>query len=220
MKRRFLLATLLCSAGASTASAADGFPYGSSLIFTAYRSGQMIGHHALRFREDGGKHLVSTSVDFDVRILGITLYRFNYRSHEIWSGDTFQSVEAETNDDGKKYSVHAQHSDAGLAVDIGAPPPALDQKVFPAGTLPSTHWNREQVRQSALLNTQSGKLSRIQVVPLGRETIKTATGTLEATRYDYTGDVVMSQWFDDRDRWVKSTFQASDNSTIEYVLQE
>jgi len=220
VKRRVFLSTLLGSAAASAAKASDGFPYGSSLVFKAYRSGDMIGHHALRFREDGGQRFVATSVDFDVRILGITVYRFNYRSHEIWSGNAFQSVDAETNDDGTNSIVRAQSGDAGVAVDFGSPPAALNHKTVPAGTLPTTHWNREQVRQSALLNTQSGKLARVQVVSPGRETIKTETGTLAATRYDYTGDLTMSQWFDDRDRWVKSTFQVSEDSTIDYVLQE
>ncbi len=50
--------------------------------------------------------------------------------------------------------------------------------------------------------------------------IRTVTGSLAATRYDYTRDLQMSQWFDDRDRWVKSTFNAPDGSVIEYTLQE
>jgi hypothetical protein len=56
---------------------------------------------------------------------------------------------------------------------------------------------------------------------MGREPVKTATGaTIEATRYHYTGDIRMDQWFDDRGRWVKGMFAAPDGSTIDYVLQE
>ena len=60
----------------------------------------------------------------------------------------------------------------------------------------------------------------MKVTVLGRETIKTASSALQATRYRYEGDVKMDQWFDDRGRWVKMAFAGSDGSAIEYVLQE
>lgn len=53
-----------------------------------------------------------------------------------------------------------------------------------------------------------------------REKVKTATSWIDANRYRYSGDVTKDQWFDDRSRWVKTTFKASDRSTIEYILQE
>lgn len=234
MRRRFFLAALLSPVGASAASASDGFPYGNSLVFAAYRGGEKIGHHSLRFRRESGQVFVSTSIDLAVRVLGLTVYRFNYRSHEVWIGNAFQSIEAETNDDGKKYTVTARRTGQGLVVDHSGPNTRVAtasnhqdlqetvpaHRILPVDTLPSTHWNIEQVKQAGFLNAELGKIDHVQVANLGRQTIKTATGSLEATRYDYTGDIIMSQWFDDRARWVKATFQPSDNSTIEYILQE
>ena len=59
----------------------------------------------------------------------------------------------------------------------------------------------------------------------GRQLAYAALSALTAlpaagTRFRYTGDVTKDQWFDDRGRWVKTTFKASDGSTIEYVLEE
>jgi hypothetical protein len=72
-----------------------------------------------------------------------------------------------------------------------------------------------------LLNTQYGTPSHTKITPMGRETIKTVSGaTVQATRYRYTGDLRMDQWFDDRGRWVRASFPAFDGSTIEYILQE
>jgi len=86
--------------------------------------------------------------------------------------------------------------------------------------MPTSQWNFRQVQQTALLNTQLGTVAQIQVTPAGRETVRTPGGSISATRYRYTGDLRMDQWFDDRGRWVKGTFSAFDGSTIEYILQE
>ena len=46
---RFILFMLLLATGPTAASAAEDFPYGSSLSFAAVRNGQTIGHHILTF---------------------------------------------------------------------------------------------------------------------------------------------------------------------------
>lgn len=233
MKRRLFLATML-SAGTGHAASAAEFPYGRSHIFAVYRKGDLIGHHSLRFRQEDGKQHASTSLDLSVKALGVTLYRYNYRCYETWDGLSFLHLESETNDNGTKYAVKAHRSPEAMIVDRLDPLPAVAspagqdglqrtptvRDTLPSAILPTTHWNREQVEQSALLNTQYGTLSKIKVTNAGREPVKTVTGTLSSTRYDYTGELRFSQWFDDRNRWVKATFAAPDGSMIDYVLQE
>jgi len=231
MRRRLFLGALLTAAGTAAPRVAEAFPYGDSHVFAGRRNGEMIGHHALRFREDGGRRHVATSIDFNVHLLGMAVYKFSHRCHETWTGELFQTLTSETEDNGKRYTVKASRTGAGVAVERTGEPPFIKtaggdealagpRALLPADTLPSTHWNIAQVRQAALLHTEYGKLYRISVGSRGRETIRTATGTLGATRYDYSGELQMSQWFDDRSRWVKSTFRAHDGSLIEYILQE
>ena len=126
--------------------------------------------------------------------------------------------------------MRARQEGTGLVVERETPGAVVNdqglqrggpiRETLPSGILPSTHWNMKQTRQSQLLNSQKGTLERIEVVRVGRETVKTVAGTVDATRYSYSGGIRMDQWFDDRGRWVKSLFVASDGSTIEYLLQE
>lgn len=232
-RRCFLLGALLSAGRPALATAAQPFPYAENHVFAAWRNGQLIGHHAMRFRHEGDRHYVATSLDLAVRVLGVIAFRYNHRCHEIWNGERFESLTAETLDDGKLYLVRATDTGAGVNVEhegpsapvpIDQPPPqrpyALRQ-TMPAGTLPTTHWNIAQTRQRALFNTQLGTLAHVDVEQRGRETVKTVTGTIAATRYEYTRDLRMTQWFDDRGRWVKAVFVApQDNSEIEYILQE
>ena len=232
IRRSFLLAT---GATLVTGTArADTFPYGASLGFVAHRNGQRIGTHLLTFQRDGDRHVVTTQIDFAVRMVGLVVYRYRHRATEIWSGDQFEAITSESDDNGEKYAVKSKREGANLIVQRREPPSffktsggdeALEQQrwirdVHPGHLLPSTHWNIAQTRQPALLNTQTGKIVHTGIREVGRETVRTGSAAPAATHFAYSGDITMDQWFDDQGRWVKSIFKATtDGSTIEYTLQ-
>ena len=232
--RRLVLASILVVAGAATTAAADDFPYGNTHAFTVYRNGQPIGSHTLAFQGNGQQRAVATSIDFAVKALGLTVYRYSHRGNEVWNGSTLKSIDTKTDDNGKQFTLRARHDGNRLAVERKGADMAFGTSVndqglqrnstvveaLPPTVLPSTHWNLNQVKQSLLLNTQYGTPSKVQITNLGRQTIKTSSRSIEATHYRYAGDITMDQWFDDRGRWVKAAFKAFDGSEIEYILQE
>jgi hypothetical protein len=235
MRRQLAAALLVGVLGSATVSAANDFPYGQTLAFTAYRNGQEIGRHTLSFQRDGANLVVTVAINFAVKAMGVIAYRYIHADREVWKGDTLQALDSQTDDNGKKYTVQVKQGAKGLTVERQAPaepanastidqglqPPVIEREVLPADILPTSHWNIAQVKRSVLLNTQYGTKANVQVTAMGREPVKTASGaTIEATRYHYTGDIRMDQWFDDRGRWVKGMFPAPDGSTIDYVLQE
>ena len=170
-RRCFLLGALLGAGRPVLATAAQPFPYGDSHVFAAWRNDQLVGHHALRFRHDGERISVSSSLDLSVRMLGLTVYKYNHRCREVWNGDRFERLAAETLDDGKLYLVRANDTGGGVAVEHEGPvsasaaPEGQPQRplalrdTLAAGTLPTSHWNIAQVHQRGLLNTQLGILS-------------------------------------------------------------
>ena len=212
---RLFAALILVAVGPVTVGHAQDLPYGLSQSFAVYRNGELIGRHNLAFQRNGRDLTVSAAVDFLVKMLGFTAYRYSHRAQEVWNGDAFQSIATQTDDNGTKYVVRAQRTADGIDVQRTS-----DREILPPSLLPTSHWNIRQISQKSLLNTQNGRRADVQVTLLGRETVKTANGSIEANRYRYAGDVTTDQWFDDRGRWVKTTFKASDGSTIEYILQE
>lgn len=214
--RRLAFVLLLVLAATFPAAGADRVPYGQTLAFAMMRHGHQIGSHRLVFERDGGRLKVSTSIDIAVKLIGITAYRYSHRAQESWDGDSLVSLTSRTDDDGKAYAVQANRTAEGVVVQTQN----AGRSVLPAGILPSSHWNVRQVEQTILLNTQKGNAAHVKATALGRETVKTSSGALQATHYRYDGDIRMEQWFDDRGRWVKMAFTGSDGSSIEYVLQE
>jgi hypothetical protein len=218
--KHLLLATLLLVVGWSTTHAQET-AYSGSRSFAAFRNGERIGTHKLDFQRDGNRLIVTTSIDLAVKMVGFTAYRYTHRSREVWVGDSLLALESSTDDDSKPYAVKVARDGESLVVARLAPG-AKDwlRETLPAGILPSTHWNMRQTRQLSLLNSQKGTVEKISVAPLGRDPAKTATGTVEATRYHYEGGIRMDQWFDSHGRWVKMSFPAPDGSSIDYVLQD
>ena len=215
---RLIFAMLLLVAMPAAGSAANDFPYGTALSFAAVRNGQTIGHHRLTFQRDGAQLTVSTAIELTVKFMGFTAYRYTHRAQEVWNGDVFQSLASRTDDNGKQFAVQIRRDTSRLAVERSVGAQTL-RATLPLQLLPSSHWNVRQVREPALVNTQDGTEAKVQVSIIGRETIATANARVEATHYRYTGDIAMDQWFDDAGRWVKTSFTASDGSTVEYRLQ-
>jgi hypothetical protein len=220
MVRLLAFATMLLSLWPVVA-ATETLVYGNQLVFAAYRNGQPIGIHRLSFDRQGDRLVVTTAIELAVKMVGITAYRYTHRGREVWLGQELVSFDSSTDDDGRPYAVRASRENGQLRVERtvpGARGPIQDS--LPADLLPSTHWNVHQASQGFLLNAQKGTRERITVIAAGRESVRTLSGVIAATRYHYEGDVRMDQWFDDRGRWVRSRFVVFDGSTIDYVLQE
>jgi hypothetical protein len=218
--------------GTSPAAFAADQPYPPVVTFAIWRNGENVGRHVLTFAQNGGSQSVTIDSDISVRAMGLVAYRYVHHGNEVWAGEQLQSLQTKTDDNGRKFSVSAQHSGAHLKVERttlgpvaaaatdGLQMPDISKETLPANIMPTSQWNIRQVKQSTLLNTQYGTLSHVKVVPGSREAVRTSTRSVEAMRYTYTGDLRMDLWFDDRGRWVKGIFVAFDGSTIEYILQE
>ncbi|TMJ28116.1 MAG: hypothetical protein E6G95_09425 [Alphaproteobacteria bacterium] len=215
---RLMAMTVVLLATGAAASAADD-PYPSRISYAIYRGGQQVGRHIVTFENKGPIRLVTAACEIEVRSLGVIAYRYLHRSREEWNGEQLQALRATTDDNGKQFTVSVERRGGVLVVERTAPAsmptaamadqayrgPDVSRQSLPANLLPTSGWNT---------------VARVRVTPAGQETVRMPSGSVPATRYRYTGDLRMEQWFDDRGRWVKGTFTAFDGSTIEYILQE
>jgi hypothetical protein len=228
---RLLVLSLALLGMSPTSFAADG-PYPPVITFAVYRNGENVGRHVLTFAQKGGSQVVTIDSDITVRAMGLVAYRYIHHGNEVWASEQLQSMQASTEDNGRKFTVFAQHVGSHLKVERttagpvaaaaldGFQVPDISRESLPASLMPTSQWNIRQVKQTALLNTQYGTVAHVKVVPGSREPVRTSTRSIEAMRYTYSGDLRMDLWYDDRARWVKGVFVAFDGSTIEYILQE
>ncbi|RDD62679.1 DUF6134 family protein [Ferruginivarius sediminum] len=208
-----LLAALLVMSAPSVMQAAETT---GRMVFDVYRGDSRIGTHRFDFRRTGNEGIeVDIAIDLKVGFGPITLYRYRHRNETVWLDGRLQRMDARTYDDGDKYFVEARAVDEGLQVissDVGT-------YTAQADTLPSTYWMRETVAQTRLVNTQNGKMARIEVVEEATDNLATPISVPPSRQYRLTGDVSLSLWYDSGERLAKLSFEKG-GEQVTYKLVE
>lgn len=187
--------------------------YPDGLAFEIRRDGKAVGRHSVTFRLIDGVTEVSARSDIEVPFLMFTGYRFSYVSISRWHGDDLRSIVAETDDDGERRRVRGWREGARFIIENSDSRQALELPVFP-----TDHWHPGVLEQPYVLNTITGRVNNVRLAEGGPEWRPTSDGGwISARRYDYSGDLNTTVWYDMTYRWVGMRFSGRDGSTIEYV---
>jgi hypothetical protein len=184
--------------------------YGGSIVFDILRDGAVIGRQTVDFAVDGDSVVVKTVSDIAVKLLFITAYRFHYEAESRWHAGSLEELSVRADDDGKPLETTARRHGAEMVVD--GPGGHFEAPRLFLGE----HWDPDEVRQTRLLNSITGKLDEVRVTDAGPDLVQTAQGPHAAERYVYTGDLQLTAWYDSAGRWVGLRFKARDGSTIDY----
>lgn len=207
-----MLAGTAAVAAPSAAYAVDPFQlYGPRIEFALRRNGEPVGSHVIRFQNGAGGLSVSSVFDLKIDFLIFTAYRYRYESDSLWHGNRLMRLRAVTNDDGVKTTVEAAWRGDKFVIQGPDGKAAVGR-----GLYPTDHWNPGVLETTRVLNTITGRVNDVRIVPQGTEKVVAEGRTISATHYRYTGDLQNEVWYDNRGRWVKMRFKAKDGSTIDY----
>jgi len=185
------------------------------LAFDVYREGSRIGRHALRIEEEGGGTVVEVDIDLSVSVLFVPLYRYAHRNRELWRDGRLVALQTSTDDNGTVHRVEGRAGHDGFKVTT-----ASGSRLLPAPLIPTSYWNKDFVRQSQVLNTQTGQIMAIRAIALGEETILAGGRSILARRYRIEGELELELWYDLSGGLAKLRFRTlSDGSLIDYVLR-
>ena len=110
---------------------------------------------------------VQSTARFDVKLLGLTVFRYRHEAKERWRGDCLQSVQSRTDDDGKPVQVDKTFAD-------------------PECPMSYAYWNPALVRQQRLLNPQTGEFDEVRVERLPDGVIPVNGRDVDAVRWRLT----------------------------------
>ncbi|WP_144182919.1 DUF6134 family protein [Elioraea rosea] len=187
-------------------------PSGNRIAFDVFRNDSPIGTHVLNFARDGGDVRVSIAIDFAVRFLGITAFRYVHRNAELWRGDRLMSIESTTDNNGTPLAVKAVADGRGIAVE-GTQSGAY---VAPREAISTSYWHAAFLREQKI-DTQGGKLLATTIERLGEEEVPVAGRPTQTTRWRISGDLSLDIWYDRAGSWCALRFTRSDGSVISYT---
>ena len=203
-----LLATAL-AAGASNAAAESRV-----WDFRAYLDGAPIGFHRFTLSDAGATRELKSETRFQVRVLGITAYRYAHDATERWRGECLDRLTARTDDNGKRTSVDAISEGERLTVTSSR---GLD--VIDGCVMTFAYWNPQILRQSRLLNAQTGVYETAKIAALGEDAIMVRGGRVMARRYriDGAGNPI-DLWYSANDEWLALESAVAGGRRLRYTL--
>lgn len=132
---------------------------------------------------NGNERRLVSVASFDVKLLGITVYRYRHEARERWQGDCLAELDARTDANGKVSTVKAQLDGQSLLVTSPAGIAPL-----PACSMTFAYWNPAMRRQTQLLNPQTGRGVAVQLVPVGTGMVEVRGTPVAAEHWRLTGD--------------------------------
>lgn len=208
----FTLLFFAVSAGAEAAA-----PVSSPepvLSFRVERGGDPIGTHEVRFRREGEDLHVDIDIRLAVTFGPLTVFRYKHSNRETWREGRLVALETKTNDDGTAYWVRAEATEEGLAVTSSA----NDPFIAPASIIPTSYWNPATVTQSELLDTQKGRIVKVEIEEAGETRVAAEGGEIAARLYRMTGDLKLQLTYSQKMEWLNVSFRAR-GQDVDYTVE-
>jgi len=183
----------------------------NSIEFDIFRNDKHIGTHIFSFKRTEQELLVSSVINFEIKKLGIVLYKYYAEGTEVYVKDKLIKFNSTTDQNSKKKYVNIILKDNELYIDGSS-----FKGNVPSNYLIGTWWNHSIVEAQAQISAVSGRIINQKVKFLGKEKIKFGEKTYETLHYNFSStDQKLAKdkklntdvWYDAKTlNWVKASF--------------
>jgi len=180
--------------------------------FDIYRNNKNIGKHIFTFERDGSKLSVKSLINFEIKKLGVVLYRYKAVGTEVFENGILVKFNSKTNQNKKEKYVNLKLENDEYVID-GSSYKGTTSKEHILGTW----WNHSIVKSKAQISAVSGRIIEQNVTFLGKETIKIGEKTYKTLHFNFkSSDQKLAKdkklnthvWYDEETlNWVKASFE-------------
>ena len=190
--------------------------------FDIYRNNIHIGKHIFSFDKSGGQLVVVSEINFQIRKLGIVLYKYHVKGTEIYEGEKLIKFNSKTNQNGKEKYVNLKLENEQYIIDGTS-----YKGMAPVDYLLGTWWNHAIVKAKAQISAVSGRIIKQKVTFLGKETIKLGDNSYDTLRFNFSStDKKLDKskklntvvWYDEKTLyWVRASFKKKEEWAYKLV---
>ena len=218
IKKLFLLAILFLTQLSFSSAFAHVLHYQklNKLEFDLFRNDQLIGQHIYVFNRSGRSLTVHGKINFEIKILDITLYRYSAESQEKYVNGKFESFSATTNQNEKKKFSKIYKKENKFFIE-GSSYKGEAPKDFIIGSW----WNHSITKHKVQISTGSGRIIKQNVSFVGKETIEINNKKYSALKYNFFSKdqslskdkkLNMNVWYDEKTLiWLKTNYKKRGN---------
>jgi Family of unknown function (DUF6134) len=201
-------------ASADLSNSLPGNIQAGSFLYSIIRGGDPIGIQRQEFRFSGQDKLsVLTNVEINVRLLGISLFRFTQDIEENWLSGRLETFHSVTDDDGEPRRVELKRAGERLVGTYNG-----KSRDLPGDIIPSTLWHPDSVRQTVVLDTIKGRARKVSVKDMGLTEADLPAGKKEAHHFVFSGELNRELWYGLEGGILAAEMTAKDGSLIRQEL--
>lgn len=177
--------------------------------------GLNIGQQTNRVTRLGNRLTSEVTINIDVKIFGVRLYRYRMRNTEVWESGTLMSIDSETveNDDDRDFT-RARRNENGLSVEG-----SKFQGIITEDVATTTYWTKAFLERKRWISTQGGEQYDVRFSAPEATEYVIATGRVPSTRYRVMGDLPINLFYDQNEEWLGTTFKAQGRSVRIFALE-
>jgi len=211
MNRYFYAVLLLASL--SWHAYADGKAYNWN--FKVYLDDKPVGFHRFTVEGDAKEKRLTSLASFDVDFFIFNAYSYRHESYEHWNGDCLTEINASTNDNGEKLSVHGKAAQANFHLTANNV-----QSELPACVMTFAYWNPGMLGQKHLLNPQDGKYIDVDIKQIGQDDINVKGDNISASHYRLkTEKFLIDLWYSADLRWLALDSTLENGRLLHYRIE-
>lgn len=190
--------------------------------FAVSLDGKPIGAHRFVLSSAGdGILALNSEARFDVRWLGLPLYRYQHEVSERWADGCLAAIDARTDENGRLTEVHGRALEGRFSLQVRSANHLSDAPVPTTGCLLSfAYWNPTALaQQRRLLDPGSGRVEPVAIVPSGAapKDMKLLSGPVHGLRINGLAQPI-DVWYAG-ERWVGLDTFVSGGRRLSYRLR-
>ena len=161
---------------------------------------------------------VESDARYEVKLLGLTAYRYRHHASERWAGECLAALDARTDDNGAVTQVHARTVDGAFEVAITTPSKPAPPVSASACTMSFAYWNPALSTQQKLLDPGTGLLQDVQIMRIEPASITVHGRNITATGLRIVGlPHPIDLWYEG-DEWIGLDTTVRGNRRLTYRL--
>ena len=174
--------------------------------------GLPVGTHDIIVNEKGDARTVQSDMRYGVALLGAS---YKQHAEETWQADCLTRIDTRTEEKGQATTV-AGRLEAGAFIITGA---SGEERLAPC-VMSFAYWNPKVLRQTHLVNSQTGAWTTVTVHDLGKESVDVRGASRTASHYRIdTERNRIELWYAPEGEWVGLRSTTRDGHVLSYRLK-